>query len=131
MCKEEKTEDSFAWRKKNVKRMDYCKECKTAYNKQWYQINKDDHKKRVIENNKEYRSIRRSVINDLKNVPCADCGNFYPPYVMDFDHLGDKEFNISKTGMGVSFDRLMKEVQKCDVVCSNCHRERTHQRLPI
>ena len=57
-----------------------------------------------------------------------DCGIKYPPYVMDFDHLGDKEFVISK---GVSMHspiKLLKEIAKCDVVCSNCHRLRTYNR---
>jgi hypothetical protein len=84
---------------------------------------------------KEYRSAQkeryRTVIRDAKSVPCADCGIQYPHYVMDFDHRPEEEklFNI---GMMVSYRPAMQvfldEIAKCDVVCANCHRERTFQR---
>ena len=58
--------------------------------------------------------------------PCMDCGEYYPYYVMDFDHVrGTKEFNISDAAYSVGFQRLIDEIVKCDLVCSNCHRERT------
>lgn len=47
---------------------------------------------------------------------------------MEFDHLRDKEFTISRHGLTVSIDRLKPEIAKCDVVCSNCHRSRTYAR---
>jgi hypothetical protein len=42
---------------------------------------------------------------------------------MQFDHLGDKAFNISMEGRHFSFARLSREVAKCEVVCANCHAE--------
>lgn len=59
-----------------------------------------------------------------------DCGVSYPYYVMDFDHRDPttKESIVNRlVGCG-SWKRLRAEVDKCDVVCSNCHRERTHSR---
>lgn len=58
-----------------------------------------------------------------------DCGVKYPPYVMDFDHRdpSEKLLNVSKVGR-YGIQSLLDEIEKCDVVCSNCHRERTHQR---
>ena len=67
----------------------------------------------------------KAIINEAKSVPCADCGKTYPPWVMDFHHLRDKEFTMKKA-MCVSFARLQAELRKCIVLCSNCHRERTH-----
>lgn len=71
-------------------------------------------------------------VDQLKAVPCADCGKSYPSYVMDFDHCrGKKDFNIStyvRSRCG-SIKKLLEEIKKCDVVCSNCHRERTHRRM--
>ena len=57
---------------------------------------------------------------------CIDCGFEGPPYVFDFDHRdpSQKEFAISQ-GI-VSYEKLLKEAEKCDLVCSNCHRHRTH-----
>lgn len=70
----------------------------------------------------------RQFINTFKNEPCADCGNSYPPYVMDFDHVrGDKIANIGEMGT-YSLETILAEIAKCDLVCSNCHRIRTHNR---
>lgn len=78
------------------------------------------------------RDTRRNIINRAKNVACLDCGQHYPPYVMDFDHvrgekLGDISYLVSAS---IRIDKLFEEIAKCDVVCANCHRIRTYrQRL--
>lgn len=70
---------------------------------------------------------RKALINAAKDVPCADCGIKYPPYVMQFDHLHDKEFQIGNS-FQYALERVVTEIAKCEVVCANCHSERTHQR---
>lgn len=81
-----------------------------------------------IKRAKESSIKRQKLINNIKNVPCLDCGVLYPPYVMDFDHKKDKKFNIaSKKDCGLN--RLMEEINKCDIVCANCHRIRTHKKI--
>jgi hypothetical protein len=107
----------------------YCKDCKTEYNKQWYLANKDKHKNDAKVNNKKYRQEIQDLINKIKANPCTDCKNTFPSYVMDFDHLRDKEFNIAKaTRLHLSKSKVLKEIKKCELVCANCHRERTFQR---
>lgn len=72
----------------------------------------------------------RAFMNELKSAPCTDCGLSYPPYVMDWDHLRDKSMNLGRVGSANwSRDRILEEVAKCELVCANCHRERTHRRL--
>jgi len=77
---------------------------------------------------------RRLFIDSLKQgQPCIDCGIEYPPYVMDFDHRTgeDKLFNIGNApGFAKSKTKLLAEVAKCDIVCANCHRERTYGESP-
>lgn len=68
------------------------------------------------------------IARDLKDVPCTDCGGRYPHWVMDFDHLRDKKFNVSRLIRYGSRQRLIAEIEKCEVVCSNCHRTRTWNR---
>lgn len=61
-----------------------------------------------------------------------DCGISYPSYVMDFDHRdpSEKEFGLATSGATYALSRIKLEIEKCDIVCANCHRERTHkQRL--
>lgn len=76
----------------------------------------------------------RKVIQETKTVDaCMDCGIHYPYYVMDFDHRPGttKLFTISDTSSIKSLEALIEEMAKCDIVCSNCHRHRTWERLIV
>ena len=87
-------------------------------------------KERYLLKNKLRRDKLREFIKDLKaNTPCKDCKVQYPYYVMDFDHLEDKQQIISKLVNSADRKRLELELKKCEIVCSNCHRKRTHSRL--
>jgi hypothetical protein len=73
----------------------------------------------------------RAEVNALKERPCADCGHQYDSWVMDLDHRGEDE-KIACVVRLVARGRrkaALIEAKKCDVVCSNCHRQRTHIRL--
>ena len=64
----------------------------------------------------------------MKDRPCADCGIQYPSWVMQFDHVrGEKKFDIAQAS-SASEKRLLEEIAKCEVVCANCHAERTYDR---
>jgi len=94
-----------------------------------YRAHYEANKEKYIDSNLRARARTRAYIDAAKSKPCADCGESYPPYVMDFDHRGDKEFAIgSVRASSMSIERLQLEIVKCDVVCSNCHRIRTHTR---
>lgn len=70
------------------------------------------------------RRVGQALVRELKNKPCADCGKFYGPHVMDFDHVrGIKSFNLSQR-KGLTAEAIRLEAAKCDIVCANCHRER-------
>lgn len=60
-----------------------------------------------------------------------DCGVTYPWYVMDFDHVfGEKYMEISLMVSNLnSKEKILAEIDKCQLVCSNCHRERTFKEL--
>jgi hypothetical protein len=74
---------------------------------------------------------RREYANRFKMKPCADCHIQYNPWVMHFDHL-DSSTKLAHVSIivrsGGSFSRIKNEIDKCEVVCANCHAERTHQR---
>ena len=69
-------------------------------------------------------------VNKLKSEnPCSDCNSYYHPHILDFDHIkGTKQFKISKGIYTVGHKTLIKEIAKCELVCSICHRYRTHVR---
>jgi len=57
--------------------------------------------------------------------PCLDCGEEFPSYVMEFDHVrGSKRFNLGKM-TNHRREAVEAEIEKCDLVCCNCHRVRT------
>lgn len=84
--------------------------------------------------NREYmkrrRIARRALVDAIKSAPCHDCRSLFPPHVMQFDHRPgtDKRFNIGERLVAVPEDALIEEIAKCDIVCANCHCERTHAR---
>jgi len=82
---------------------------------------------------KRTASRKREVQNMLGKMKeksgCLDCKNKYPFYVLDFDHTrGHKVANIGQMLDYFSIEDIMKEVAKCDIICSNCHRTRTYLR---
>lgn len=81
---------------------------------------------------------RRSVellqwLDSLKARPCLDCGGTFPPECMDFDHIdpATKRFTISSkvasnvASLEVIKARVLAEIEKCRLICANCHRIRT------
>jgi hypothetical protein len=61
--------------------------------------------------------------------PCTDCGET-DLAVLEFDHLRDKTANIGTLINGYMWKRILAEIEKCEVVCANCHRRRTYRRRP-
>lgn len=97
-----------------------------AYDRRWYAENKD---RLRDEKNKRVRDTRNRngiyVFNYLKEHSCIDCGED-DPIVLEFDHRGNKERNISDMMRGsYSLETVKKEIEKCDVRCANCHRRKT------
>jgi 5-methylcytosine-specific restriction endonuclease McrA len=61
----------------------------------------------------------------LKGGRCQFCG--YNRYIgaLDFHHVNEriKKFDLSTRGLTRSWEKIKKEIEKCVLVCSNCHRE--------
>lgn len=118
--------DESCFNKKTGDRLQsLCRECSNKTSADHYQNNKDLYKLRK----RTHREIVRNYINDFKkDKPCADCGIVYPLCVMEFDHQRDKRFEIAVAATrGYSLESVKAEIEKCELVCANCHRIRTHQ----
>ncbi len=90
---------------------------------------KDPQARRAYHNEYTRNNARRvrAFLHEAKSRPCADCGIQYPPYVMQFDHIGPKLYDSA--GMcNRSVGAAAKEIKNCEVVCANCHAERTQSR---
>jgi hypothetical protein len=78
-----------------------------------------------------YRQKAKAYVIDVKSTNhCKDCGVHHPFYVLQFDHVrGVKEFDLWRAGDSVcSLKRIQDEIDKCDIVCANCHSVRTYKR---
>lgn len=100
------------------------------YQKQWHQDHREERMPILRRQKRERLDNMRLWIQELKeSEPCVDCGLRYPYWVMDFDHLDGKVLNVSQAVQhGWGRERLQSEIDKCELVCSNCHRTRTHNR---
>ena len=70
------------------------------------------------------KKIRLMAIEHLGG-KCMRCGYSKYPEVLEFHHRypSQKDFNVSKKGLTRSWERTKKEIEKCDLLCANCHRE--------
>jgi hypothetical protein len=103
----------------------WCKKCSTENRIQHYKNNKDHEDFK----NKKRKEERREWLTALKNNPCADCGQKFHFSAMHWDHLPEykKSFSIS-SARDKNKEELLKEISKCELVCSNCHAYRTWKR---
>lgn len=75
------------------------------------------------------RRRHRERLWSRKDLPCTDCGVKYSPWMMQFDHVrGIKVSSLSNLASNGTLTKLLEEIEKCEVVCANCHADRTYKR---
>lgn len=128
-CNTDKDDDSFHFKNKDkVIRKSQCKNCTKEYRKEYYIKNRIDaieYSKLSSKKNKLY--LRQYVWNYLKENNCIICGED-DPIVLEFDHRvpSEKFMNISDMiTFKYGIKKLQLEIDKCDVLCSNCHKRKT------
>jgi hypothetical protein len=124
-CDTTKPVAEFNWRRKEKGYRDnLCRDCRAAYHAAHYAANRQryiDNAKARTRRTLEERT--RLIVDYLEAHPCADCGEA-DVVVLEFDHIGPKEFNVSTAIRGERSLRAMLD----EVVCANCHKRRTAQR---
>ena len=114
-----------------TKQFSYCRDCRRAYDRLYYHSR-----------GKAARQARRRVhlakerawMAALKEgMPCADCGEMFPVWVMHWDHLPgyEKLGCISEMVGSRSRAITIAELKKCELVCANCHVIRTISRSGV
>ena len=83
-----------------------------------------------LDEKRAYWRRQAAIVDRLRAVPCVDCGGRFPPCAMEFDHRDPSIKRDAVTQMigRAGTPRILDEVAKCDIVCANCHRERTFMR---
>lgn len=99
------------------------------WQKKYYEKNRDYYAAKAKQRKRE---IMEAISLYKESTPCKDCGQKLKHYQMDFDHLNSKFLNISRMVKdGYSLQRILSEIEKCELVCANCHRERTYRRAQV
>lgn len=111
MKRKSQSEYMKKWRKENP-----------DYDKKYYRKNK----KEVDGRNSSYKKDNRKKIDKYKkDIGCKYCGE-NEPVVLDFHHLNPQTKNMNVADMvnkGYSLKNIFHEIEKCIVVCCNCHRK--------
>jgi hypothetical protein len=105
--------------------------CSPCQNKK----HRENHAKRVSENPNYKDEInlkkrltlqeRKKLAIEYKGGVCVDCGGKFPPCVYDFHHLDPKEKDYNPSAASrLTLKTMFKELEKCVLLCSNCHRIR-------
>lgn len=123
-CKIEKELKDFG-NNKNTKdgKQRYCKKCQAEFDHNHYLNNIKKHNIR----RKKYKQKSSQWLKNYKQTcECKKCGD-KRWYVLDFHHIDplQKDNNVSNL-MNKSIKSTKKEIEKCIVLCSNCHREFHH-----
>jgi hypothetical protein len=105
-----------------------CRPCRSVYKREHYLANKARYGANAAGSKRRLRLARiRWLLEYFKTHPCSDCGEV-DPVVLEFDHLRDKAFDVAQALPYRNWSSILAEIEKCDVVCANCHRRRTARR---
>lgn len=107
-----------------------CKDCSRKRSKQYYSENRERHLLAIKERHNRIVAEHRSKLKDIliaskcSDCPCSDWR------VLEFDHINDdKKGDVTQLIQnGNSWEVILSEINKCEIVCANCHRLRTMTR---
>lgn len=100
-----------------------CKDCRKVYIRNHYIKNKEKYMEKAAKCTKENRKWYREYKDTLR---CTLCGENHPA-CLEFHHR-DRETKAEEPSRLIIYGkkRFLKEIEKCDVLCSNCHRKLHH-----
>lgn len=93
-----------------------CHAIKTSIEQRWNDLEK-------LKSRKKRKNLPK-LMKYLKSHPCVNCGEENPT-VLEFDHIRDKKCKISRLMERAAWKTVLKEIKKCQVLCSNCHQIKT------
>jgi hypothetical protein len=107
----------------------YGQRCTPEQRKKWRRNrwNNSDYVIKIRKQSNERSKVIKKFLAEYKiKLGCKDCGYNKHHVALDFDHvIGKKKINIC---LAKSISQAKREIEKCEVVCSNCHRIRTYMR---
>jgi hypothetical protein len=86
----------------------------------------------IAKRNKFFRdryAANISYVSALKLASgCVDCGYNEHVAALEFDHIMPRLRGTVASQMGKSLNVIKQEIERCEIVCANCHNIRTHDR---
>ena len=128
-CNDVKPLTEFNWRRKGRGQRDnLCRACRSAYHREHYLANRQRYIDQARQR-KQLLALERTtyLIEYFRTHPCIDCGES-DAVVLEFDHVCDKSFDVAQALPYRTWQSILDEIAKCEVVCANCHRRRTAHR---
>lgn len=127
-CKETKSATEFSG-----KTATYCRPCFKSYRAALRKKHKEDPSwiNRPKPQNKEARQLRKQYyITHLRTHSCVHCGET-DPIVLEFNHIdpSTKKDLVSKLSHQGTMEELVAEIEKCEVLCANCHKRVTAKQM--
>jgi hypothetical protein len=123
MCSKSKSFSSFNKEKTTQDGLShYCKDCRKIKRHKSYLKNKD----KILSRQLEKRRQSQDWVRQFKE-KCEQCGENHPA-TLDFHHTEGKEHGIANLTNRNNLTKtvktlILKEIKKCKVLCSNCHRK--------
>lgn len=106
-----------------------CKPGTKEYNKEKYTKNKAAINKATYQRQKKQRLDRKYDLVKIKGGCCGQCGYNKCMQALEMHHVNpeEKEFPINAlTIIKYTWEKILKEAEKCILLCANCHRELHH-----
>jgi hypothetical protein len=101
-----------------------CKKEHREYSRQYHQKHKEERNRKA----REKRRQNKLKAVDYKGGRCEDCKQSFHPAVYDFHHINPEEKDVALgTLMNWNWGRQQEELDKCVLLCANCHRLRHHK----
>jgi NAD-dependent dihydropyrimidine dehydrogenase PreA subunit len=123
MCGQSKLSTKF--HRSRTGQFSYCRDCRCAYDRRYYA---ERGKAPRLARRRAHVERERAWMDSLKKgIPCKDCGETFPTYVMHWDHLPG-QVKLDEIGSMVGSRQrevILAEIEKCELVCANCHVMRT------
>lgn len=135
ICGETKNKNDFFYRNKRTEKLhSQCKNCYIIKRRKiWrdhYHKYGSQYRQRAVERNRRLKNrLRHLMFQYLQMRVCEKC-EISDPRVLEFDHIdpASKSFSIARAmNNTVSWEAILLEIKKCQVLCANCHRIKTSE----
>jgi len=106
--------------------LSYCKRCRADKGRLYYQTLNLEQRREIFRrrNASRRKELLECLFKYLQEHPCVDCGET-DITVLEFDHIKKRYKTVGQLiAQTRHWPKVLKEIEKCEVRCANCHRRR-------